>query len=177
MTGKASNSRADAQKSGIRKAASRIADTLGRIPSPASIPDTATYFYIKEVKKWMECPVCGGKLLFDKEEKNWSCEECSFVLPEEDFLNGYVFWFCDQCDEFLNVQNGFDPECKVWKCTVCGHANDITDENLRGTCAECGELLDDPNATLCKDCEIERLEKMKAALNAASVAIESLKSK
>ena len=64
----------------------------------------------------------------------------------------------------------------LWKCTECGHANDVTDANLRGTCMECGELLDDPNATLCKECETERLEKMAIALEKASQDIKSLKS-
>ncbi len=164
------------EKSGVKKMASKIADTLGRIPSPAAIPDAATYFYIKEIKKWMECPACGANLLFDEETQSWTCEDCNFVLPEDEFLNGYVFWFCDHCDEFLNTQEGFDSNEGIWKCTECGHANDVTDANLKGTCMECGELLDDPNATLCKECETERLEKMAIALEKASQDIKSLKS-
>ena len=53
----------------------------------------ATYFYIKNIKRWMECPVCHNKMLFDKETDNWSCDTCNYILSEKDFLDDFIFWF------------------------------------------------------------------------------------
>jgi hypothetical protein len=36
-----------------------------------------------------------------------------------------VFWFCDNCDTFLNMQQGFTTRNQHWKCTECGFDNDV----------------------------------------------------
>lgn len=36
-----------------------------------------------------------------------------------------VFWFCDNCDTFLNMQQGFTTRNQHWKCTKCGFDNDV----------------------------------------------------
>ena len=147
-----------------KKVALSLVSALGNMPSNASIPDAVSYFYIKKIKGWMECPVCGEKLLFADVSKAWVCEDCGFVLPEDEFLDGYVFCFCDECESFLNVQEGFNPNCDQWICSECGFNNDITENNLKGTCQDCGALLDCPDATVCDDCEATRLEAIATAL-------------
>ncbi|MEG2006221.1 MAG: Sec23/Sec24 zinc finger-containing protein [Raoultibacter sp.] len=138
---------------------SALGSTFGKMPSDASIPDAVSYFYIKKIKGWMECPVCGDKLLFNEVQQAWVCVNADFILPEDEFLNGYVFWFCDQCESFLNIQSGFDASRESWVCHECGYENDISSGNLVGTCQDCGALLEDPNATVCEDCEFERLKR------------------
>ena len=39
-------------------------------------------------------------------------------------------WYCDECDACLNDQDGFDYDCGSWKCTECGHYNEISDDNI-----------------------------------------------
>ena len=70
--------------------------------------DRALYVYIKRIKKWMECPVCHGKMNFSKYSKFWKCDSCEYTLLETDFLDDFVFWFCDGCNTYLNAQKGFD---------------------------------------------------------------------
>lgn len=132
-------------------------ELIGLMPDLPLIPDAATYFYIKRIKKWMECPVCGERLLFDDALEAWRCESCDFLLPEQEFLDGYVFWFCDECGLFLNVQEGFDKSADQWTCTECGHVNSLGEDDLVGTCQDCGCFLPDPDATLCEECEHKRL--------------------
>ena len=43
--------------------------------------DRATYFYIKNVKKWLLCPFCvNGRMTFNKETSLWICAECGKVI-------------------------------------------------------------------------------------------------
>lgn len=137
-----------------------VANSLGRLPSPVAIPDVATYFYIKRIKKSMECPGCHERLLFDEGVESWVCEGCGFTLPEEEFLDDYVFWFCDQCNESLNTQAGFDRSANCWVCANCGFENTLTEEDLLGICQDCDALLEDPDATLCPECERARLRRI-----------------
>lgn len=132
-----------------------------------NIGDKATYFYIKRIKKWMFCPVCkDGKMTFNKKKKSWQCEECEYELSENEFTNDYIFWFCDGCDSYLNVQEGFDLNASSWTCCNCGHETPLTFDSITGVCSECGKSLPDPDATLCADCRQKRKE----------MAIEKLKS-
>ena len=96
-----------------------------------SISDRVTYFYIKNVKRWMECPVCHYKLFFKKEKAAWYCGKCKYKLFEKEFLDDFVFWFCDGCGTYLNVQNGFNRKGTTWVCTKCGLNNDITFSNIK----------------------------------------------
>lgn len=35
-------------------------------------------------------------------------------------------WYCDNCRARLDYQDGFDTRCGEWKCTECGHVNEIS---------------------------------------------------
>ena len=127
-----------------------------------SIGDRATYFYIKNIKKWMLCPTCKhGKMSFNKKNSHWVCEDCGYSFSEEYFLDDCVFWFCDECETYLNNQEGFDRHASKHICRTCGYENDTTFENIKGTCSDCGKILPDPDATLCADCRQARREKAK----------------
>ena len=142
-----------------------------------SIGDRATYFYIKNLKKWMFCPSCkNGKMSFNKKTSHWVCEDCGYGFSEEYFLDDCVFWFCDECETYLNNQEGFDKHSPKHICRNCGYENDTTFDNIKGTCSDCGKLLPNPDATLCADCRQSRREKAKqwlitAGKVAAGVAV------
>ena len=75
-----------------------------------NLGDRASYFYIKNIKKWMFCPACkNGRMTFNNKKSQWTCEECGYHFSEEYFLDDCVFWFCDECETFLNNQEGFVP--------------------------------------------------------------------
>ena len=133
-----------------------------------NLGDALTYFYIKIIKQWMECPVCHKRMLFSKEKESWVCVGCDYTITEDDFLDDFVFWFCDGCNTYLNAQQGFDRKGTTWVCNRCGFNNDITFANVKGECKDCGTLLDNPDATICPKCKMVRLQKAKAVLSAAS---------
>ena len=127
-----------------------------------NIGDRVTYFYIKNIKKWMFCPACkNGKMSFNKKNSHWVCEDCGYSFSEEYFLDDCVFWFCDECETYLNNQEGFDRHASKHICRNCGYENDTTFENIKGTCSDCGKMLPDSDATLCADCRQARREKAK----------------
>lgn len=41
-----------------------------------------------------------------------------------------IEWRCDNCDETLNTQNGFNTSSGVWICTNCGHENIIDADEI-----------------------------------------------
>ena len=135
---------------------------------PKNLGDALTYSYIKRIKKWMECPVCHKKMFFSKRQKSWVCAECSYSITEENFLDDFVFWFCDGCNTYLNVQPGFDPKGATWFCSKCGFENDITFANIKGECKDCGVVLDDPAASICSECKVNRMQKVKNVLDATA---------
>lgn len=56
-----------------------------------SITDKITYRYMKNIKRWMECPVCHDKMTFKKNTKAWVCDDCGYSLLEQEFLDDFVF--------------------------------------------------------------------------------------
>ncbi len=130
--------------------------------------DVLSYAYIKNVKRWLECPVCHEKMTFSKTSKSWFCQGCKYAITEEDFLDDFVFWFCDACNTYLNVQPGFDRKAESWVCTKCGFSNDISFSNLRGECKDCGSLPLNADAKICPKCKVTRLEKAKTILDASA---------
>lgn len=127
-----------------------------------SLGDRATYFYIKNIKKWMFCPACKkGRMTFNKKTAVWTCEDCGYHFSEQYFLEDCVFWFCDECETYLNNQEGFNRKATKHICRNCGYENDTIFNNIKGTCSDCGKILPDPDATLCADCRQTRLEKAK----------------
>lgn len=105
--------------------------TLGktnRICRFDSLPEkekTAQRF--KKMKK-MECPCCNGTLLL--EDAVWRCQDCAYCISQKSMLDGAVFWFCDECGRFLNVQPDFTEKNGAWKCIACGCPNDVSEENI-----------------------------------------------
>ena len=82
------------------------------------------------VKKWMNCPVCRSPNMYlGPSKRAWKCPDCGFTLPDKYRRRG-VFWFCDHCETFMNVQKGFNTKTGRWKCTVCGHDNDVSEDNI-----------------------------------------------
>lgn len=133
-----------------------------------NIVDILTYSYIRNIKKWMFCPACqNGKMKINKKSTFWICKDCGYKLSADDFEDDYVFWFCDECNTYLNNQEGFNRHAKKHVCQKCGYANDTTFNNIKGICSDCGKILSDPNETLCSDCKKARKEKAKERLKTA----------
>lgn len=34
-------------------------------------------------------------------------------------------WYCDECNDYLNHQLGFNAYCGYWTCSKCGYSNKI----------------------------------------------------
>lgn len=41
-----------------------------------------------------------------------------------------VDWYCDECDDYLNDQTGFDDGGNTWTCARCGHRNSISSDAI-----------------------------------------------
>ena len=125
----------------------------------AGLTNKLTYAYIKNIKRWMFCPVCGDKMRVKRKSSMWECQKCDYSLSVKEFENDYVFWFCDGCKTFLNNQSGFDINKERWICLKCGHDNDMTSDNIKDTCRDCGVELDcNAKYGLCDSCRTARLE-------------------
>lgn len=137
-----------------------------------SIVDRITYAYIRKIKKWMFCPACQqGKMTINKRSTLWTCEDCGYRLSADEFEDDYVFWFCDECNTYLNSQDGFDRRASRHICRNCGYENDTTFDNVKGICADCGKIIPDPDGTLCADCRQERRRKAKEWLATAGKVV------
>ncbi len=135
------------------------------------LSDKVSYTYIKHIKKWIECPLCHNKMTFNKAQKAWVCNKCTYKILEKDFLDDFVFWFCDECNAYLNCQEGFNNKSAKHICRECGYENDTTFDNIKGSCIDCGNILENPNAYLCNDCKKQRKEKAKEWLIKAGKAV------
>ena len=82
------------------------------------------------VKLWMDCPACRSKNMYlGSTRRAWKCPDCGYSISRvKKFFD--VFWFCDECEAYLNVQDGFTTKKKTWKCTECGFLNDVTKNNI-----------------------------------------------
>ena len=140
------------------------------------ITDKLTYLYLRKIKKWMFCPNCNEPTLkINKAGITWFCSECGYKLDNTDFEDDYVFWFCDKCNTFLNIQEGFDINDDIWFCDKCGCLNDISLENLTGICKYCGKDLENPDQTICEECKTKKLEEIKNKTEKAQSIIERMK--
>lgn len=81
----------------------------------------------RKLKK-MSCPCCDGTMIL--EDDRWCCQNCAYCITQKSMLEGAVFWFCDECGRFLNVQPSFATTTGVWKCVACGFANDVSKDNI-----------------------------------------------
>lgn len=91
----------------------------------------------------------------------------SYHSGANEFEDDYVFWFCDECNTYLNNQEGFDRSASRHICKKCGYENDTTFDNLKGICSDCGKVIPDPDGTLCADCRLARRQKAKEWLSTA----------
>lgn len=127
-----------------------------------SIIDRLMYTYIRKIKKWMFCPACqDGKMRIDKTSTTWQCKECGYKLSAKKFEDDYVFWFCDECQTYLNNQDGFDEKSDKHICRICGYENDTTFNNVKGICLDCGKVIGEQDGALCAECKDIRKEKAK----------------
>ena len=132
------------------------------------ISEAITYAYLRKIKKWMFCPNCqDGKMAIDKKSTIWTCSNCGYTLSADEFEDDYVFWFCDECGTYLNIQEGFDRKATRHTCSICGYENDTTFDNVKGICSDCGTVISDADSTLCGECKKARQEKAKAWLATA----------
>ena len=100
---------------------------------------------------------------FRKEKEDWHCSNCKYSLLEKDFLNDFVFWFCDGCETYLNIQDGFEEHGLTWTCKKCGFDNEVFFR-----CKDCGTILENSKSTICSDCKIIRMKKAQALLEESS---------
>jgi ribosomal protein S27AE len=100
----------------------------------SEITDKLTHAYIRNIKRWMFCPACGGKMRVNRNTSVWKCGNCDYSLSVKEFENNYIFWLCDGCDTFLNNQPAFDLGVKRWVCVKCSHDNDISAGNIFDNC-------------------------------------------
>lgn len=124
------------------------------------LSDKATYVYIKHIKKWIECPVCNRRMIFNKSQKAWICKRCDYEILESEYLDDFIFWFCDECNSYLNCQEGFDKKSAKHICQKCGYENDTTSTNIKGCCINCGTTIPNSNTYLCEGCKKERNKKI-----------------
>lgn len=118
-------------------------------------------FYEKRIRGHKDCPVCKGvdTMLADNKRKLWECKECGYSITYDKFYSDYIYWFCDDCEAFLNIQPGFESAKEKWICQCCGYENDITESNIKGQCKDCGMLIDNVDAELCDNCKRIREER------------------
>ena len=82
------------------------------------------------VKYWMDCPACRSTNMYlGASGLRWRCPDCGYTITKLQKMTS-VFWFCDNCDTFLNVQPGFDTKKRHWKCSECGFDNDVSVGNI-----------------------------------------------
>ena len=91
------------------------------------LPGSSMY---ASVDLWTDCPACRSRnMFFDRSRKMWQCPDCKYTITAKN-KNSDVFWFCDDCEAYLNVQPGFDTKSGVWVCTECEYENDVTADNI-----------------------------------------------
>lgn len=134
--------------------------------------DAVTYAYLRKIKRWMFCPNCeDGKMTIDIKSAVWTCSNCGYSLSADEFEDDYVFWFCDECGTYLNIQEGFDRTAARHICSNCGYENDTAFDNTKGVCSDCGTIIPNANSTLCEKCKKDRKEKAKAWLATAGKVV------
>mgnify|MGYP000001752652 FL=1 len=78
--------------------------------------------------KSMECPCCGDAMQL--KAGVWRCKRCAYCITQKSMLDGAIFWFCDECGKFMNVQPDFTTSAGTWKCLSCGFMNDVSENNI-----------------------------------------------
>ena len=143
------------------------------------LKEKVTYEYIRRVNRRTFCPVCRkSEMRVDRKQRVWRCKNCGYIFPIKQSGSECVFWFCGNCDAYLNIQDNFDENAVEHTCSTCGYENSLEKENIKGMCRDCGEILQNPEDILCRKCIIARKEKSKATLLAigkvAGIAVAAL---
>lgn len=94
----------------------------------ASLPEEQKDIQRFRKVKMMMCPCCEDTMLLV--DNAWVCQKCSYCITQSDMLSGEMFWFCDNCGRFLNVQPGFTTKTNAWKCVACNYLNDVSENNI-----------------------------------------------
>lgn len=82
------------------------------------------------VKLWMDCPACHSPNMYlGPSGRRWRCPDCGYTISRFR-KNTSVFWFCDDCGTFMNVQDGFTTKTGKWTCTECRFENDVSRDNI-----------------------------------------------
>nr|WP_308545932.1 hypothetical protein [uncultured Lachnoclostridium sp.] len=114
---------------GIYKAAPHVINWWKNKGTP-KIEDRQKTISKKVVYKKMICPACGDTMILNEKTSLWGCNKCNYSISNKEIEGGTVFWFCDNCESFLNIQQGFTIESSNWVCTECGIDNDVTEVNV-----------------------------------------------
>jgi ribosomal protein L37AE/L43A len=78
----------------------------------------------------MTCPACAEIIKKDRGVSLWKCDNCGFSISDAELKDGVVFWFCDECESFMNIQPGFNTKSGRWTCAECGFDNGVTEGNV-----------------------------------------------
>lgn len=78
----------------------------------------------------MDCPCCGDTMHLNAGV--WRCRNCAYCITQKNMLDDAIFWFCDKCGKFMNVQPDFTTVTGTWKCVSCGFINDVSENNVDG---------------------------------------------
>ena len=77
-----------------------------------------------------DCPACrSANMYLGPEGRAWKCPDCGYSISNKEKRKS-VFWFCDECDTYMNVQPGFTDKTGKWTCSECGYVNDVSKENI-----------------------------------------------
>lgn len=78
----------------------------------------------------MDCPCCGNTMYL--KAGVWRCHNCAYCITQKSMLDDAIFWFCDECGKFMNVQPDFTTATGTWQCVSCGFINDVSKNNVDG---------------------------------------------
>ena len=82
------------------------------------------------IKYEQDCPCGRGKhMLFSSMLGQRKCIDCGYTISGIHQYFG-IFWFCDSCDTFMNIQDGFTTKNKKWICTECGFENSVSRKDV-----------------------------------------------
>ena len=82
------------------------------------------------VRLEQDCPSCRSPHMYAHSIlSKWRCFDCGYTIPAKHKLFG-VFWFCDNCETYMNIQPGFTTKNKKWTCTECGFLNSVTRKDI-----------------------------------------------
>ena len=122
--------------------------------SVSKVIGNMAYFRIKNIRKWIICPSCRTeKMSFDKAKNIWKCKKCRYGFSEKFLLTKSNFWYCDNCEAFLNRQKNFDRQRIKNICSVCGYENVTSKKTVKGICSQCCNIYNGIHTSKCPTCK------------------------